>query len=87
MTLIEVLVVVGIVGILAAIAVPIYTNYIQRARRADAKTALQQVRGQLRRCGGSEGVLFSISKRTSKYDGSPSNNDKPFLRLELCCRQ
>ena len=43
-TLIELLVVISIVAILAAIAVPVYTNYMQRARRADAKTALEQLR-------------------------------------------
>ena len=43
-TLIELLAVVAIVAILAAIAIPMYTGYMQRARRADAKTALEQLR-------------------------------------------
>ncbi len=44
LTLIELLVVVVIIGVLAAIAIPSYTSYMQRARRADAKTALEQLR-------------------------------------------
>jgi type IV pilus assembly protein PilE len=43
-TLIELLVVITIVAILAAIAIPSYSGYMVRARRADAKTALQQLR-------------------------------------------
>jgi type IV pilus assembly protein PilE len=43
-TLMELLVVVLIVGVLASVAVPIYTSYMQRARRSDAKTCLEQLR-------------------------------------------
>ena len=44
LTMVELVIVVLIVGILAAIALPMYRGYLQRARRVDAKTALEQVR-------------------------------------------
>lgn len=50
MTLIELVTVVAIIGILTAIAVPSYRNYVIRANRSEAKTVLLSTAGSLERC-------------------------------------
>lgn len=49
-TLIEVMIVVVIVAILAAIAIPSYSAYVIETRRSDAKAALLEVSQRLERC-------------------------------------
>ena len=50
MTLIELLIVVVIVGVLAAFAYPSYQEQVRKTRRADGKSALLQTAQQLERC-------------------------------------
>ncbi len=48
-TLIELMIGVAIVALLAAVAVPQYTNYVTRSRLADASTGLTTMRAQMER--------------------------------------
>ena len=48
-TLIELIVVVAIIGILAAIAIPTYNEQVRKSRRADAVRAIGQVQLGLER--------------------------------------
>ncbi len=55
-TLIEVMIVVAIVAILSAIALPSYTEYIRRGHRADARAGLLQAQQWLERASTATGV-------------------------------
>lgn len=67
-TLIEVMVVVAIIAILAAIGYPAYTEQVARSRRADAKAALLEAAQWMER-------EFSVSgSYERKGDGSTLNN-------------
>jgi len=49
-TLVEVLIVVAILGILAAIVIPSYSAQVLKTRRSDAKISLMQAAQDLERC-------------------------------------
>ncbi|UXZ54496.1 type IV pilin protein [Halomonas sp. 7T] len=49
-TLIELLIAVVIVGIIASIAYPSYTRYVERSVRSDGQTALLQAASEMERC-------------------------------------
>jgi type IV pilus assembly protein PilE len=49
-TLVEMMIVVAIIAVLAAIAVPNYSEQVRKSRRSDAKVALEQTAQTLERC-------------------------------------
>lgn len=55
-TLIEVLITVAIIGILTAVAAPIYNEHVQKTRRSDAHLSLMNAAQSMERC---RATLFS----------------------------
>ena len=68
-TLLELLIVLAIVGILTGIALPMYQNYMVKAKRADAKAALSELSVWMERQYTAKGC----------YSKDCANNDSPTL--------
>jgi type IV pilus assembly protein PilA len=72
-TLIELMIVIAIVGILAAVALPAYTNYTERAKFAEVINATQAVKGAVEECYAKEGALTNCNTGSATAAGNQIN--------------
>ncbi|PFH11994.1 type IV pilus assembly protein PilE [Collimonas sp. PA-H2] len=79
-TLIELMIVVAIVGILAAVAYPSFQSYVLHSRRADALTALSQDQVIVERCYAQN---FSYSQACAALPTFPLASPQGFYSVAL----
>jgi type IV pilus assembly protein PilA len=71
-TLIELMIVVAIIGILAAVAIPQYQNYTIRAKVSNALTAADTYKTAVALCGQEAGGVLTSCNTTNSADAFPA---------------
>ncbi|PTN34952.1 type IV pilin protein [Desulfonatronum sp. SC1] len=82
-TIIELLIVVAILGILAAIAIPSVTKYTTNARRADGKTALLAAAQAMERHYTNNYTYVGATIGSATTDLIPENSDSGYYILSF----
>ena len=80
-SLIELMIAVAIIGILAAIAIPMYSDYVTRSRRADGQATLMQVAQELERCYTQFSKYNDNSCSVVDGDGGSETSDQGFYGI------
>ncbi|MCD6570010.1 MAG: prepilin-type N-terminal cleavage/methylation domain-containing protein [Deltaproteobacteria bacterium] len=75
-SLIEIMIVVAIIGILASVAIPLYTGHIRKARRSEAMTGLQTVALYEEKCMAEKGNYNTITYLINSFGLSDPDGDK-----------
>jgi prepilin-type N-terminal cleavage/methylation domain-containing protein len=75
-SLVELMIVIVIIGVLAAIAVPIYSSNVKKAKMSEADAALGTIRTQLRIYYGENGS-YPIAATAENVVGASWNDIKP----------
>ncbi len=82
-TLVELMVVVVILGILAAIAYPSYRAQVLRSHRSDAKIALEQAAQTLERCYTITPTYATCAPLQAVIDGTPTTSENGYYSIDF----
>ncbi|MEJ8822364.1 type IV pilin protein [Variovorax humicola] len=82
-TLIEVMFVVAVIGVLAAISLPTYQQYIRRGNRAEARTGLLQAAHWLERVATARGSYLKTSEVDTSFPAALRNVPSRTYALSL----
>lgn len=74
-TLIELMIVVAIIGILAAVAIPMYSDYTQRATASTGVAALASFKQAVAMCYQNEGTLTGCNAGTNRIPAAIADAD------------